>query len=107
VEKWTIVWVQWVATEALEDHQRAIVRGRVGEVWARLGRGERAAAGAEDVARALTERRVGTLLYDRQQHGEDFVEQAVHAALEQDAEVFPVETPDLGPLGGIAALLRF
>jgi hypothetical protein len=50
---------------------------------------------------------VGTLLYDPRQTGEDVVEQAAHAAVEQDADVFPVETPDLGPLGGIAALLRF
>ena len=107
VENSTIEDVRSVAAEAIEDHQGAIVRERLEELRARLGRGERAAAGAEDVSRALTERRVGTLLYDRQQPGEGFVEQAVHAALEQDAEVFPVETPDLGPLGGIAALLRF
>ena len=107
VENSTIEDVRSVAAEAIEDHQGAIVRERLEELRARLGRGKRAAAGAEDVSRALTERRVGTLLYDRQQPGEDFVEQAVHAALEQDAEVFPVETPDLGPLGGIAALLRF
>ncbi len=85
--------------------------------------------------RALYERRVGTLLYDPQrpikgsacpecglmqpeagscpvdgtqlEPREDLLDQAVHAAVEQDAEVFAVETPDLGPLGGIAALLRF
>jgi hypothetical protein len=39
--------------------------------------------------------------------GDALLEQAVHAAVEQDAEVFPVDSPDLGPLGGIAALLRF
>jgi hypothetical protein len=46
-------------------------------------------------------------LYDPQPLDEAVAEHAVHAALEQDAEVLPVRTPDLGPLGGIAALLRF
>jgi hypothetical protein len=45
----------------------------------------------------------GTQLEER----DDALEHAVEAALGQDAEVLTVETPDLGPLGGIAALLRF
>ena len=107
MENSTIEDVRSCAAKAIDDHQRAIVRERLEDLRARLGRGERAAAGAEDVMEALTERRVGTLLYDPQQPCEDLVERAVHAALEQDAEVVPVGTPDLGPLGGIAALLRF
>lgn len=107
VENSTIEDVRSVAAEAIEEHERAIVGDRLEELRARLGRGERAAAGSEEVLRALTERRVGTLLYDPRRPGEGIVEQAVHAALEQDAEVFPVEAPDIGPLGGIAALLRF
>jgi len=41
------------------------------------------------------------------EHRDDLLEPAVHAAVVQDAEVLAVEEPDLGPLGGIAALLRF
>jgi peptide chain release factor subunit 1 len=107
VENSTIEDVRAVAAGAIEEHQRAIIGQRLEQLRARLGRGERAAAGAEDVLRALEERRVGTLLYDPQQSGGELVEQAVHAAIEQDAEVFAVETPELGPVGGIAALLRF
>lgn len=103
----TIEEVRSVAASEIQDHQRTIVGERLAELRARLGRGERAAAGVEDVLRALEERRVGTLLYDRQALDEHMAEQAVHEALEQDAEVFPVQTPDLGPLGGIAAVLRF
>lgn len=54
---------------------------RLEELRARLGRGYRAAARAEEVLQALIERRVGTLLYDTQQPDEDVVEQAVHSAL--------------------------
>jgi peptide subunit release factor 1 (eRF1) len=107
VENSTIEDVRSVAAKEIGDHQRATIGERLGELRARLGRGERAAAGAEDVLRALEERRVGTLLYDPHPPAEDVVEHAVHSALEQDAEVLPVDAPDLGPLGGIAALLRF
>jgi peptide subunit release factor 1 (eRF1) len=135
VENSTLEDVRAEAANAIEDHQRAILGERLEELRARLGRGERAAAGADDVLRALYERRVGTLLYDPQQQikggvcpqcgltqtkagacpvdgtelepRDDLLEQAVRAALEQDAEVLTVDTPDLGPLGGIAALLRF
>jgi hypothetical protein len=34
-------------------------------------------------------------------------EEATEAAIARDAEVLAVDGPDLGPLGGIAALLRF
>jgi peptide chain release factor subunit 1 len=107
VENATLEDVRSVAAKAIEEHQRAIVGERLEQLRARLGRGERTAAGAADVLRALEERRVGALLYDPQQLDEDVVERAVHAAVEQDAQVFPLDTPDLGPLGGIAALLRF
>jgi peptide chain release factor subunit 1 len=135
VENSTLEDVRSEAAKAIEDHDREIVGERLEELRARLGRGERAAAGADDVLRALYERRVGTLLYNPQQpikgavcpqcglmqtgtgtcpvdgtqleQRDDLLEQAVHAALEQDAEVLTVDTPDLGPIGGIAALLRF
>jgi stalled ribosome rescue protein Dom34 len=77
---------------------------------AELGRGGRAAAGTEDVLRALEERRVEVLLYHSNQSGgpsADVLDEAIAAALAQSAEVLAVEAPDLGPLGGIAAVLRF
>lgn len=135
VENSSLEDVRSSAAEAIEDHDRAIVFKRLGELRARLGRGERAASGADDVLRALYERRVATLLYDPQkpikgaicphcglmqtearrcpvdgtrlEGHEDMLEHAVRSALEQDAEVLRVGTPDLRPLGGIAALLRF
>jgi peptide chain release factor subunit 1 len=107
VENSTLEDVRSLAANEIERHQQATLDRRLEELRARLGRGERAAAGAEDVLRALEERRVGILLYDPQPLDEAVAEHAVHAALEQDAEVLPVRTPDLGPLGGIAALLRF
>jgi hypothetical protein len=115
---------------------------QIGEALARLreglGRGERAAGGAEDVLTALNERRVEILLYERgrsvpgvvcPQDGwlgagvdscpvdgtpveqrESIIEPAAEAAVLQDAAVLALdghEHPDLGPHGGIAALLRF
>jgi hypothetical protein len=38
---------------------------------------------------------------------DEIIERAVHAVIDQAADVLAVETPDLGPLGGSAALLRF
>ena len=97
----------------------------------------RGAAGLEAVLEALVERRVETLLLDSglREPGvrcprdgwlgkagitscpldggdvearEDVVEDALHGAIEQDAEVLALQDrPDLGPLGGIAAILRF
>jgi hypothetical protein len=57
---------------------------------------------------ALEQRRVETLLFTRgEQVPDDVIEEAIEAAIGQGAEVLPVDGPDLGPLGGIAALLRF
>ncbi|HEY2141021.1 MAG TPA: Vms1/Ankzf1 family peptidyl-tRNA hydrolase, partial [Solirubrobacteraceae bacterium] len=61
VENSTLEDVRAEAANAIDDHQRAILGERLEELRARLGRGERAAAGADDVLRALYERRVGTL----------------------------------------------
>jgi peptide subunit release factor 1 (eRF1) len=104
----------------------------------RLGRGERAAGGVQDVLAALNERRVETLLYERGreipgvvcpadgwlgvdagtcpvdgttvEQRETILESAAEAAVLQDAEVLRLDGfdhPDLGPHGGIAAILRF
>ncbi len=96
----------------------------------------RAAAGLADALEALNERRVAALLLDDTLRSpgvrcprdgwlgleakscpfdgsavearEQIVDDAVHAAVEQDAEVLPLhDRPELGPLGGIAATLRF
>ncbi|MDQ3849654.1 MAG: hypothetical protein M3296_03440 [Actinomycetota bacterium] len=72
--------------------------------------GGRAVAGLEAVLEALDERRVEILLYDEgyAPPGEPAVETAVEDALSQSATVLPVRHhPDLGPLGGIGAVLRF
>lgn len=101
-----------------------------------LAHGERAAAGLKPVLDALNERRVETLLYESgfsspgyvcpqsgwlgvgpdecpsgaenaEQH-ENVLEDAIAAALMQDADVRALrDRPELGPHGGIAALLRF
>jgi len=102
----------------------------------RLGRGERAAAGLPAVLAALNERRVETLLYDAglqaggtacpacgflsadaetcpvdgtaTEQREDITENAAETAVLQSADVLVLEDrPDLGPHGGIAAVLRF
>jgi peptide subunit release factor 1 (eRF1) len=70
----------------------------------------RAVAGLEAVLDALEQRRVEILLYDEgyAPPGKHVLEAAVEAALAQAAQVLPVRHhPDLGPLGGIGAVLRF
>lgn len=96
----------------------------------------RVAVGLQAVLRALVERRVGVLLYDSGlraagvactrcgwmgvegrrcpvdgeplQERPNVVEDAVQAAIAQSAEVLPLrERPELGPLRGMAATLRF
>jgi peptide chain release factor subunit 1 len=70
-----------------------------------IGAGGRAAAGRDEVMTVLEQARVETLLIA------DGVEadEAVEKALESSAEVLVVRhhADDLGPLGGIAALLRY
>lgn len=102
----------------------------------RLGRGERAAGGLPAVLAALNERRVETLLYDSglraagrvcpacgflsvdaatcpvdgsaTEPRDDLAENAAETAVLQAADVLVlVDRPDLGPHGGIAAVLRF
>jgi peptide chain release factor subunit 1 len=97
-----------------------------------VGRGGRGAAGLPDVLMALNEQRVDTLLvapgfaapgfrdrdtgvlYAERPDGanveecQDIVEPAIEKALEQSATVLVVRHhDDLGPLGGIGAVLRF
>jgi peptide subunit release factor 1 (eRF1) len=94
------------AKRVIAEREDELVHAQLERLRAGLGNGGRAAAGPEQVSRCLEERRVETLLFTAGAR-EPAVEQAVHAALDQGADVLPVDSPDLGPLGGIAALLRF
>jgi peptide chain release factor subunit 1 len=120
----------------LQD-DKALERDALDRLAAGIGSGGRAVGGPEDTLAALNERRVQTLLlepgFDRRgfrcgscgllmlradgrcpadggelEEVEDLREAAIEAALAQDAEVTIVHHyPDLGPLQGIGALLRF
>ena len=116
---------------AHEEELLAELRARIGK-----GDGQLAVAGLDAVLEALVERRVQALLYDEGLHepgvmcprgdwmgssgercpldGEalqprqDIVEEGLRAAVAQSAEVVTLhDRPELGPLGGIAATLRF
>lgn len=95
------------AAPVFAEHRAAHQRDALGRFKASLGRGDgRAAAGREEVEDALVQRRVEILLLEPQADGvEDLVEQAIDGS----AEVLVVddETPDLGPHGGVGAVLRF
>jgi peptide subunit release factor 1 (eRF1) len=119
-----------------EDEKR-LEREALDRLAEGIGAGGRAAGGPEDTVAALNERRVGMLLlepgFDRRaercptcgllfvdadgrcpadgselEELEHLREAAVESALAQGAEVMVVRSyPDLGPLRGIGALLRF
>ena len=95
------------AQPLLAADERRHVDRLLGRMQAGIGTGDGAVAGFEPVRRALDERRVQALLYDAgsEQQGLD---RAISDALLQAAEVVALhERPELGPLGGIAAVLRF
>src|SRR4051794_34338732 len=108
-------------SSATADDVRGAVAGlleerrerHVGELLARLreglGRGERAAAGLDEVRSALEQRRVEALIYEATRELPK-LDDLVDAAVLQDAEVLtvdPAEHPELGPHEGIGAVLRF
>lgn len=96
------------AAEVIAEHERERLAEKLGRLRAELGRDGRAVGGAEGVMDALEQRRVEALLFTRgDQVPDEVIEEATQAAIAQDAEVLAVDGPDLGPLGGIAALLRF
>lgn len=125
-----------VAKLVLEDEKR-LEREALDRLAAGVGSGGRGAGGPRDTLEALNERRVQTLLlepaFDRRgfhcptcgllmlesdgrcpadgsptEEIEHLREAAIEAALAQDAEVMVVRHyPDLGPLQGIGAVLRF
>ena len=124
-------------TPAVEADEQRRERESLDRLAQGIGSGERGVAGLEPVLFALTERRVETLLVaegfsapgticptdgwlgpdDRERcpvddtplrHHDNIVEVAVEAAIAQSAEpIFVRHYPDLGPLGQIAAVLRF
>jgi peptide chain release factor subunit 1 len=136
VENTTPEQVLAAAAPAMEAEDRRRERDALDRLVEGVGSGGRGAAGLEDVLAALHERRVEVLLYesglratgavcprcgwmgtsaqpcpvdgaDVEQRA-DIVETAVQSAVAQSAEVLPVRHyPDLGPHGGIGAILRF
>jgi stalled ribosome rescue protein Dom34 len=94
--------------DAEERRREREVLDRLAE---RLGRGDRAVAGAADVLAMLEQARVETLLYDDEFDPPDpaVLEKAIEDAVAQSAEVLPVRHHDgeLREHGDIAAVLRF
>jgi protein required for attachment to host cells len=130
VENSTLDDVRKAAAAAVADYVRRCEREALDRLAAGVGRGGRGAAGLEEVLGALNEARVETLLVaegfrapgriDRDTgmlHGDgasegeavhDIVEPAIEKALEQSAKTIVVRHhDDLGPLGGIGAVLRY
>ncbi|HYJ00469.1 MAG TPA: Vms1/Ankzf1 family peptidyl-tRNA hydrolase [Thermoleophilaceae bacterium] len=125
------------AAPAMEEHERKRQDELIGRLNEGLGRGERAAAGLDDVLAALNEQRVEALLIDaglsapgaqcpscgwigsvtegdcpadetRLEPRPNVLDPAIERALAQDARVVRLrERPELESHGGIAAVLRF
>jgi peptide chain release factor subunit 1 len=121
---------------ALESDRRAHVDAVLAELREHVARDLRAALGPDAVLLALVERRVQALLYENGlqvagvrcprcgwmgvqaescpndggplERRASILEDAVHSAINQSAEVLPLrDRPDLRPFEGIAATLRF
>jgi peptide chain release factor subunit 1 len=126
--------VRRAAGTAMEEGRRRTEREALDRLAEGVGRGERGAAGLAAVLQALNEARVEILLLadgfrspggrDREtgmlhpgdqgpdgrelEHCDNIVELAVEKAIEQSAKVIKVvHHDDLGPLGGIGAVLRY
>jgi peptide subunit release factor 1 (eRF1) len=128
--------IHHAALPLIEADERRREREALDRLAAAVGTGARGANGLAAVLDALTQRRVETLLVaerftaagvvcphcgwlgpsgdrcpmdgERTEQRADIVETAVEAAVAQSAEVIIVRHhDDLGPLGGIGALLRF
>jgi peptide subunit release factor 1 (eRF1) len=93
--------------DAERRHERAVL-DRLAE---RLGRGDRAVAGAPDVLAMLEQARVETLLYSDEFDPPDpaVLEKAIEDAIAQSAEILPVRhhAGELREHADIAAVLRF
>jgi peptide chain release factor subunit 1 len=105
VENASVDDVRRATAEQVEELERRREAEALDRLRQRIGAGSRAAAGLEEVTSALTEARVETLLLTESVDAGE----AVEKALESGAEVMLVRhhVDDLGPLGGIAALLRY
>jgi peptide subunit release factor 1 (eRF1) len=126
--------VRSAAGQEIEDWRRRCERDALDRLTEGVGRGGRGAAGLSSVLQALNEARVETLLVAEGfrspggrdpatgmlhagDHGpdgqaleqvENIVEPAIEKAVEQSAKVIKVRHhDDLGPLGGIGAVLRY
>jgi peptide chain release factor subunit 1 len=126
--------VRAAAAAAIEDWSRRCERESLDRLAEGVGRGGRGAAGLAAVLQALNEQRVEILLVGEGfrsaggrdadtgmlyagDHGpehqelercENIVEPAIEKAIEQSAKVIKVRHhDDLGPLGGIGAVLRY
>ncbi|HEY7890810.1 MAG TPA: Vms1/Ankzf1 family peptidyl-tRNA hydrolase [Solirubrobacteraceae bacterium] len=135
IENTSVEQVREAAAERIGEIETARTSERLERLRGELGASGRAVAGSEGVLQALNERRVEALLYEpglklegamcalcsllQTTSGvcpvdetplierEDMLEEALQSAVGQSAELIAVDGPDLGPLGGIAALLRF
>jgi peptide subunit release factor 1 (eRF1) len=103
--------VRHAAMPCFEDDERRHEREVLDRLAERLGRGERAVAGADDVLAMLEQARVEILLYEERFAPPEpgLLEEAIEEAVAQSAEVLPVRYyPDeLAQRGHIAAVLRF
>ena len=126
--------VKAAARTAIEDWSRKCEREALDRLAEGVGRGGRGAAGLASVLEALNEQRVEILLVGENlrsaggrdpetgmlyagDHGpadqplervDNIVEPAIEKAIEQSAKVIKVRYhDDLGPLGGIGAVLRY
>jgi peptide chain release factor subunit 1 len=134
VENSSMDGVRAAAAAAIEDWSRRCERESLDRLAEGVGRGGRGAAGLAAVLQALNEQRVEILLVGEGfrsaggrdadtgmlyagDHGpehqelercENIVEPAIEKAIEQSAKVIKVRHhDDLGPLGGIGAVLRY
>jgi protein required for attachment to host cells len=134
VENSSVEGVRDATAEAVEAYATRCEREALDRLAEGVGRGARGAAGLADVLTMLNEARVECLLVAdgfrapglrdtelgllhpegaapagrRVEHVDDIVEPAVEKALEQSARVLRISRhDDLGPLGGIGAVLRY
>ena len=135
IENATTDQVRACAAERIEEHVRGREREALDRLAQGVGSGGRGAAGLSDVLAALNEARVEVLLVARGLEAPgvcdpdtgllyatpeevpegatavpvaDIVEKAIEKAIEQSADVIGIRFhEDLGPLGGIGAVLRY
>jgi peptide subunit release factor 1 (eRF1) len=103
--------VRRAALPCFEEDERRHERAVLDRLAERLGRGERAVAGLNDVQAMLEQMRVETLLYEERYEPPDerALECAIEEAIAQSAEVLPLRhhPEELAQRGHIAAVLRF